>query len=147
MIDYCYGVDMSRVRFIPNFAKYILEHFATEELLTRFKDFCEDYPQLVENGEAEEFFIVEYTDNSPYASGIAAFLVRCINDNECPTANAFSYKDYCLGVKARIPANDEEKAKMLTQEDIRRILVKYLNPILESDVTVEFLEIFNETDF
>lgn len=141
MTDYGYGVDMSRTEFIPNAAKYILEHFASEDLRGDFRAFCEDNPELVEDGEAEEIFIDEYEDDLTYASGIEAFIVRCINDNECPTADAFAYNDYCIYVGARIPANDEEKAKMLTQEDIRRILVKYLNPILESDVTVEFLEI------
>lgn len=142
MVDYGYGVDMSNAKFIDNAAHHLLRNFASAAVKQEFEDFCEDNPELVEDGTAEEVFVDEFEDDITCGSGIEGFIVRCINDNECPHADAFAYSNCCIYVGARIPANAEERAKMLTQEDIQGILAKYLNPILESELTVEFLEIY-----
>lgn len=143
IVDFGYGVDTSRVEFKQDAAKYILKNLASQEVLDEFEGYCADNADLVEDGTAEEMFVEEYEDSVSYATGIFGLIVRCINDNECGGADIFEYDDYCVYLGARIPANDAEKAKMLTQEDVRRILAKYLNPILQCDVSIEHLSINN----
>lgn len=143
VIDFGYGVDMSRVNYKSGAARYIFEHYATDDIHKEFDDFCEDNPDLVEDGNAVDVFVEEYEDGITCASGLEGFLVRCINDAEFSKRDEFIYDDYCIYVGARIPADDSEKDNMLTMVDIRRILSKYLNPILEEDVNIECLEINN----
>lgn len=142
-IDFGYGVDMSRARMKPDAAKYVFEHYATDDLRDDFKEFCEDNPEIVEDGTAVEVFVEEFEDDITCASGIEGFLVKCINDAECKKYSDFIYDDYCIYVGARIPANQTQKASMLTMEDIHKILAKYLNPILETELVVEYVEINN----
>ena len=143
IVDFGYGVDTSRVEFKQDAAKYILKNFASQDVLDEFEGYCADNADLVEDGTAEEMFVEEYEDSVSYATGICGLIVRCINDNECGGADIFEYDDYCIYLGVRIPTNDAEKAKMLTQEDVRRILAKYLNPILRCDVNIEHLSINN----
>lgn len=143
IVDFGYGVDMSRTEFKQDAAKYIIKNFASKEVLGEYEDFCEDNADLVDDGIAEEVFVEEYEDAVSYAPGMCGLIVRCINDNECGGADIFEYDDYCIYLGARIPDNDAEKAKMLTKEDVRRILAKYLNPILKCDVNIEHLQINN----
>ena len=143
IIDFGYGVDISRTQFVADAAKYTLEHYATKDILDEFEDYCKEYEDLVEEGIAESCFVEDYMDDVHCVDGIEAILIRCINDNECHGKDVFLYDDYCIYVGARIPANDDEKAELLTTESIRTILAKYLNPILTEPVSVKFLEIRN----
>ena len=140
-VDFGYGVDMSRVKFKSGAARYIFEHYANDDIRNEFASFCEDNQDLVEDDTAVETFVEEYEDPITWASGIEGFLVRCINNAECKDYNDFAYDDYCIYVGARIPADEVQKSSLLTMEDIRRILAKYLNPVLEAEAIVESLEI------
>ena len=143
IVDFGYGVDVSRMQFVTGAAKYILEHYATKDILDEFEDYCKENEDLVEDGVAESSFVEDYMDDTHCVDGIEAILIRCINDNECHGKDVFLYDDYCIYVGARIPANDDDKAALLTMENIRAILAKYLNPILTKSVNVELLEIRN----
>ena len=95
-IDFGYGVDMSRVQLKPDAAKYVFEHYATDDLRDDFKEFCDENPDLVEDGTAVEVFVEEFEDDITCTSGIEGFLVRCINDAE-------SYKEYEFMYKVILP--------------------------------------------
>lgn len=142
-IDFGYGVVMDDAEFKIDAAKYVLDNFATKEILAEFDEFKKDNPDLVDEDEAKVIFVDEYEDHTYYESGICGLLVKCINELECGGEHKFEYQDYCIYVGARIPSDNKEKIKMLTQEDIRKILTKYLNPILEGNVSLGFLEIHN----
>lgn len=141
VIDFGYGTIIDNAELKMGAAKYVLENFASQEILDEFKDFCKDNADMIDSEAAEELFVEEYEDPIYYDSGIYGLLVRCINDREFGGSRKFAYEDYCIYVGARIPDNDDEKADMLTKEDIRKILAKYLTPILKNGVTVQFLEI------
>ena len=141
VVDFGYGVDMSQANFKKGAAKYVLTNYAAEEILDDFKEFCAEYPDLVEDGSAEACFADEYEDNIYYTSGLEAIIVKSINVKE--NTDAFMYDDYCIYVGSRIPLNDNQRALMLTMEDINRILAKYLGPILEGDLVIESLVINN----
>lgn len=143
VVDFGYGVDMSRAKFKNGAAKYVLDNYATKDILDEFKDFCSEYEELVENGDAEEAFVEDFEDDLSGASGIEGLIVRCINDREFDKSDAFIYDDYCIYYGARIPANDMEKAGILTMENVRYVLAKYLSPILDNELNVEFLTINN----
>lgn len=125
----------------PDAAKYVFEHYATDDLRDDFKEFCDENPDLVEDGTAVEVFVEEFEDDITCTSGIEGFLVRCINDAESYKQHEFMYDDYCIYVGARIPEDGSDRQRMLTKADIRRVLAKYLNPILEAEAVVESLEI------
>lgn len=143
VVDFGYGIDMSRAKLKQGAAKYVFEHYATDDIRSEFEDFCADNQDLVEDGTAEEVFVEEYEDSLSCANGIEVFIVRCINDIEFYKRDEFIYDDYCIYVGARIPEDDSDRQRMLTKADIHRILAKYLNPILETEVVVEHLEINN----
>lgn len=143
IVDFGYGVDMSRAKLKPGAAKYVLDKYATEDILNEFKDFCSDYEELMENGDAEEAFVEGFEDDLLCVSGIEGLIVRCINDREYSKRDAFVYDGYCIYYGARIPANDTDKAEILTMENIRCVLAKYLSPILDNELNVEFLTIHN----
>lgn len=148
--DFGYGADMSRMNFKQGAAEYIIENLASPRLRKEFEQFCEDckdecevFPSTGEDFgmlEQADSFAAEYEDY--YCNtGIEALLVACINDNECGGEEVFFYEDYCIYVPARIPEDDKAKEKMLTQERIREILAKYLNPIITDDsIVVESVE-------
>ena len=140
-IDFGYGVVMDNVEFKLDAAKYVLDNFATQEILDEFNEFRKYNDDITDDDEAKEIFVDEYEDPIYCEGGICGLLVRCINAHECGESHKFAYEDYCIYVGARIPADDDEKSGMLTMDDIRKILAKYLNPILKNNVNVEFLEI------
>lgn len=139
--DFGYGVDASGVDFKLGAAKYAFENFASPRLREEFNQFCEDNEDLVEDGTAAEVFVEAFENSVYYSNGIEAFLVACINDNECSGEDVFFNEDCCIYVPARIPEDDKAKEKMLTQERIREILARYLNPLVDDYVEVETVEI------
>ena len=141
IIDFGYGVDMSKAKYKPGAHGYVFKHFASSGLLEEYEAFVKSNEDLIRDGEAEEIFVGEFVNEYDYSTGIDAFLVRCINDNEFGGKTFLYYDDYCIYVSARVPEDDEDKKEMLTKERIREILTAYLNPVLEDIVRVETLTI------
>ena len=141
VIDFGYGVDLSRTNFKPEAPKYIIEHLAPASILEQFKEYCAENSKNLEEMEAALCFSDEYENDVHYIRGIEALLVDCINIAECDGNDTFLYDDYCIYVGARIPADEQHRASLLTMQDIQKILAKYLNPILIDTVRIEFLEI------
>ena len=141
IVDFGYGVVLDDAQTRIEAANYLLDNFATKEILGEFNEFHKRNSDITSNEEAKEIFAEEYEDDTCCESGLFGLLARCINDLECGGDHIFAYKDHCIYVGARIPANDEEKNKILTMSDIRKILVKYLSPLLENDMNFRFLDI------
>ena len=144
-IDFGFGVDMSRdqAQFREGAALFIVQNLLSPEVETLWRVFREEHPELTDDAEAADMFCDEYTDEEGFYDGIEELLCRCMNDNECNGEPVFAYEDYCIFVGAKIPVDEADKVAMLTQEDIRRILAKYLNGehVLKDYPNIETLEI------
>ena len=75
--------------------------------------------------------------------GFEGLLCQLINNREFGSDSpVFYYEEDYLYVPAEIPANEDEKKKMLTKEQIRTILYKYLSLLVdEKDIIICDIEI------
>ena len=139
-----YGIDTSSDNFK-------LKENAAEKLWKKVKDIdllMDDYEEYcaandLDSKESESFeiYVENYEDEDSLFAGFEALLVAVINEEIDPPTRPFTYDDYCIVVPAGIPADDKEKAAMLTQQRIREILAEYVNPLIEEPVVITWLNI------
>lgn len=99
----------------------------------------EDYEMYCSDNELDpdEFydkFIDDYENDTMCTTGFEAFLTDVINTLVDQVHDPFVYEDYCIVVPASVPANDAERASMLTQKQIGEIIKKYVDPLVEKAV-------------
>ena len=79
-----------------------------------------------------------FEDDTTLTSGIEGLIVELINDQY--NDSVFSYEDCCIFVQATLPV---DKADYIpSQKEIRAILAKYLNPLIEEPITVGWYNIY-----
>ncbi len=131
-----YGINLdSSARFKKNAAVLFMDkwYLATEYGQDAYKTYCEDSDLTPNDDESKEAFVESYENDTYCWSGLEGLLVDYINDYECDHEVVFRFEDYCIVVMAGIPENEEQKKRMLTQEDIAKILQKYLPVLLEEN--------------
>lgn len=140
-----YGVDTTKkvYEYRKDAYERFLSDIASKSILEDYREYeteaKSENPEITQEELLDSFF--EEWEDSIGRDGIEQMLCESINERECNGQEKFFYEDYCIYVPADIPVNDAAKAQMLTQEDIQRLLAKYLNPLLEQPVTVEWLDI------
>lgn len=81
-----------------------------------------------------KFFLDGYENDTYCWSGFEAALVDTINECEFCGNAVFRFEDLCIYVEPYIPENREDVR--VTQEEIRKILAKYLDPLLEDPLSI-----------
>ena len=140
---YGYGIDTSSDDFKlkPDAAKRLWEMAKNIDWVKEsYQDYCFDN-DLDPDGGFEEDYIEDYEDDNTYNTGFEALLTDVINELVDPVEKPFVYDDCVIVVPATIPANDTEKASMLTQQKIREILAEYVNPLIEEPVVVGWYQV------
>lgn len=138
MIDKGYGVLIANNNaLVENACEKIVDLILTgdeTDLKESYLYFCKADELDPDSREAKEDFAAEYSSWMSFnEGGPIGLLADIINKRECQNDCAFCWLDDYLYVSARVPLDEESKAFMLTQEDIRRILAEYLNPVLKAD--------------
>ncbi len=140
---YGYGIDTSSDDFKlkPNAAKLLWEKAKNIGWIEEgYEDYCHDN-DLDPNGGFEGEYIEDYENEYTYNTGLEALLTDVINEFVDSVEKPFVYDDYVIIVPATIPANDAERASMLTQQKIREILAEYVNPLIEDPVVVGWYQV------
>lgn len=143
MADKGYGVILEQCKFKSNAVEILMDRFALEndDILDDFAILCSNYGYYQEDAEAKRVFAESFHDRYGCGEDAEGLLARVIDDAEFDGHEIFVSKDGCLYVQAAVPANDEEKEIMPTQEEIREHLAKYLNPLLEEPAEVLWVTI------
>ncbi len=140
---YGYGINTSSDDFKlkPNAAKLLWEKAKNIDWLKEcYKDYCHDNG-LDPDGGFEENYIEDYENDTTYNTGFEALLTNVINELVDPIERPFVYDDCVIIVPATIPANDTEKASMLTQQRIKEILAEYVNPFIKEPIVVGWYQV------
>ena len=142
-----FGVALDQAKFKPNanvlfMNKFYLKHqYEKETYLT----YCEDNELDPEQDESKDEFVESYNNDTYCWYGLEGLLTDYINDHECNHSVTFRNEDYCIVVMATIPEDDAAKANMITQEQITKILQKYLSVLLNEHCAcnIEWLTIYD----
>jgi hypothetical protein len=126
----------ANVLFMGKF--YLLTEYGKETYAT----YCEDGDLDPDDDQSKEDFVDSYENDTYGWYGLEGLIVDYINDYECDHQVVFRHEDSILGVMPTIPANDEERSKILTQEQIRVILATYLTELLEEPVVIDWYDIY-----
>ena len=132
-----FGVVMDNAKWKDDAGKTLVKGygFVSEEYGT----YCKDN-DLDPKGGFEDEFIQDYqTDEGDL--GPEHLLTDIINNEKFGGREVFIYRDSVIHVPATIPKNAKEKENLPTQEDITRILKKYLEPVLASEVETDWFDI------
>lgn len=125
----------SSARFKDNAAVLFMNlwYLTTEYGQDTYMTYCEDSDLDPSQNESKEAFVDSYENEVYCWDGLEGLITDYINDYECNHEVRFRNEDYCIAVPATVPKNAEERNRMLTQEDIIRILQKYFSALLKGD--------------
>lgn len=147
VIAFGYGIDISELTFKRDAAKFVIENYGDDILRDNFNLFCDDAGidrnDAVARISAANDFAKEYEDPYSCESGLIAMVTECINRRESDREDIFSCNRFCIYYQSRVPMTEAEKANMLTTEDVKTKLTTYLKPIVDEDLSFEFLTIYD----
>ena len=144
MAGYAYGITTDTWKMKDN-AYEILYKMIKKHPKSHLRQMITDYyltnKESDEYGEeAESFFdFTEWYENEQLNSGIEAVITDLINDLEFNSKYIFEYDNWAIYVRPYIPKDDDYKDKYPSQEKIRQILNKYINPILKAPQAVDWI--------
>lgn len=143
MPDKGYGVILDKCKFKEDAVLLLMDRALelNDEILDAYAVSCSNYGFSRDTAEAKRFFVENFTDDYGCGSDAEGLLARVIDDADFDGAEVFVSKDGCLYVQATVPADDEEKEILPTQEEIRNLLAIYLNPLLEEPAEICWLNI------
>ena len=143
MPDKGYGVILAKCKFKEDAVLLLMDRALelNDDILDEFAILCSNYGFSQDTAEAKRFFAESFSDDYGCGSDAEGLLARVIDDAEFDGAEIFVSKDGCLYVQATVPADAEEKEIMPTQADVRDLLAKYLNPLLEEPAEICWLNI------
>ena len=142
-INIGYGIDISKLHLKENAAFLLLQDHMPETIGEYYKDICstDDGEIMSLTPATAQMFADEYENDTYCYRGIYGLLTDIINEERNLTSYTFSFEDSCIYVPSHVPANNKDKAEMLTQEDIRRMLTEYLRIITDDPLNFAFVEI------
>ena len=112
----------------------ILRREYEDELDCNVPDNYDTEELFLQNG-----FVDEFVEGLSGTGGLEGLVLAAIK--EISNDDTYSYDDVCIYYPAYIPANEKERALRPTQEDIEKILTEVVNPLMESPVKAEWLDI------
>ena len=145
MLESYYGVNTdSKIRWKENASIIFMDEFYLKDDNNKktYVTYCEDNDLDPEDTESKEEFVENYENETYCWHGLEGLIADHINDCECNHNVVFRHDYYILGVMPRIPENNKERDTMLTQENIKILLTKYLNPLLEEPVIIDWYDIY-----
>lgn len=143
-----YGIDLSAVDMKSNAEKILYD-------MAKNVDFCkESHEEWLEDLEdswdpeltAEDVddFINHYESIIKEGNdGLEGFLADLLNENECKGQDTFVYEDCVLHVIADIPKDEKARDHMITQEQIQKLIEKYVGPLIKKPVKCDWYTIQN----
>lgn len=138
--DHGYGVELDKLQLREDYPQRLLEKAIGAELIEQDDIFYNlNIKALNEAPYSELEGVIDEYDACNGHWGLGGLLADLLNVKL--GSRIFEYADYCLYVPARIPADKKERLAMLTQEQIRKILARELNPLLVESVTVGHVEV------
>ena len=143
MLDKGYGVILSECKFKEDASVTILDYAlnsGNDDLYHSYAVFCDNQGYAWDDEEAKRAF-VECFDDEYTGCELEGLIARVIDDAEFDGAEYFITRDDCLYVSAEVPVDEEDKQAMPTQKDIQKLLAEYLNPLLETPVSVGWVEV------
>lgn len=108
-------------------------------ILADYKEYCKDNSLDENDVEAKESFVDDYENEQTCGSGLEQLAVDFINEEKFDNEQVFVYEDCTICVLAYIPK--EKNTILPSQEDIRRIIADYINPLIKEPVDIEWLQI------
>ena len=146
-MKYMYGCEIIRSNYrddvYETLARMLEENSsALLEEFEKYKKGNEGKPgfAMMDGEELFHAFVDEYESPDYSWADIEGAVTDLINEKEFDGRNVFECEFCCIAVMPDIPADDGEMKYFPTQERIREILAKYLNPLLKEPVTVRWLE-------
>ncbi len=146
-----YGVCTENAQWNKNAAATFFNKYAVRSKRILSKYFNYRSEQIEENRKEEGdvlresdlmgAFCSEYENGTYCWTGLEAIIVDTINDIDFAGKTVFRFEDHCIYVAPEIPANEYERQKMLTQEEIGQILSKYLDELLPKPLNIAFYTI------
>lgn len=131
-----FGVALdSEVKFKPNASVIFMDKFYLQDDYGKdvYRVYCEDGDLDPEDDASKEEFVDSYENETYCWYGLEGLLTDYINDHDCDHTVRFRNEDYCIVVMATIPEDEQDKASMLTQDQIIKILQKYLCVLLDEN--------------
>ena len=147
-----YGIDLDTCK-LKKEANKLLEELVmktkkTKETYLSYSIDRAAYPDMTDMTDMEfekelrDSRIEAYENDIHIWGDFEGLLADVINETEFGTRYGESGRTFyldagCLAVLATVPKDDEERAKLLTQKEIRDILTKYLNIFAEEPEKIE----------
>lgn len=138
MTELGYGIDYSKIEWADNADERIYDLL---QFKTQYEEYCKDND--INPLEASSFaeFISDYENGTYLWSGRTGLLCDIINELEFEGDVVFRDEDYCIYVAAYIPKDEADKKKRPTQEQIAKIMEKYLDPLIKGSLDIQWYEI------
>ena len=144
IIDCGYGAEIKNPKWNENVYSMLISLFGPNLK----KTFATCYEEENENETAEEyakFFCDEYENQMYGWSGITGLVADIINENEFDGNPVFrAYFDGFLDalyVSFDMPEDEAERSTMMTKQQVRKIIAKYLAPLLNSRINFDYIDI------
>ena len=141
MYTFGYGCRTDIIKWKSDAYKTLLEMVKKDIYIKKeFEDYFKENKSKFEN----EVDCFEYWSENVFegdtnlVSGIEGIVVELINNQYHETV--FTYEDCCIFVQATIPIDEDDYVP--TQKEIREVLAKYLNPLIEEPVTVGWYDVY-----
>ena len=141
MNTFGYGTRMDKVTWKKDAYIILYEMVKKDEpLFKEFKEYYEEKKDSFENElECFDYWMdCIFENETTLVSGIEGLIVELINDQY--NDSVFSYEDCCIFVQATLPVDKDDYIP--SQKEIRAILAKYLNPLIEEPITVGWYNIY-----
>lgn len=135
--DKGYGVILAGGKkkvFKENAERELIERILISDcdrLKEQYLEYCQDFEYSPESEIAKREFVEDFRDEDTFCGdGLGGMLAVFLNETECNGEQFFYYRDCCLYLSACVPVNEKSRDALPTQEDVRKIFERYLNPLL-----------------
>ena len=146
IIDCGYGAEIKDPKWKESIYSTLLSMFGPS-LKKNFASCYEEENEGDTEEEYAEFFCSYYENQTDGWSGIIGLVADIINENEFDSAPVFhayfnGFAD-ALYVSLDMPEDAVERSTMMTKQQVREIIAKYLCPLLDSGIRFDYINIEN----
>lgn len=136
-----YGIDTSSIKWKNDSHKTLMDLYLKDEAnKSTYVDYCYNNGLTPDDEASMEDFVENYENETYGWFWREGMLTDIINITEFNGEHVFRNEDGAIFVTAYIPA--DKKSTIVTQEDIRNILAKYISLVSEEPATIDWLTIY-----
>ncbi len=135
-----YGITIESIQWKDDSGKILMDLYLKDtENKETYHEYCEDNNLKPDDESSMEEFIEDYENETYCWCGREAILTDIINCTEFNGEDVFRTEDNAIFVPAYIPA--DKNSAIITREDIKDVLGKYISLIAEKPVEITWLTI------